>query len=431
MLLPRLIGRLWFRRIQREGEIPPGPALLVLNHPNGLLDALVPSALLVPPPRFVAKATLWRIPVLWPFLALFAPIPVHRRQDREATPEATARTFADVHRALAAGEVVCLFPEGISHAGADLAPLKTGAARICLTSPLPVSLIPGGLVYGRRERFRHSVLLRLGPAILWEDLAGAGAKPEAVQQLTVRIRQAMLPLTLHGADAGVRQLAEKLAWLLSEGPRERADLERVRRRVRALMPRLQGLDPLRRASIAARVEVARTELRELGVRPDQIGHAYTADDLVRWMPRALAHVGAAVLLLPAVAAFWPAYRACAWVADRLTAEADQVATFRLVAGATLLPLWTVALAAAAASVAGAVGVAAVVVAAAAAFVALPLLDRLREDAQAIAGFRASRHPAAVARLLREKEVLLAAFPELADSVSAMDTRSSSSPFVSS
>ena len=129
--------------------------------------------------------------------------------------------------------------------------------------------------------------------------------------------------------------------------------------------------------------------------------------------------------------FWPAYRACASVADRLTAEADQVATFRLVAGATLLPLWTVALAAAAASIAGAVGVAAVVAAAAAAFVALPLLDRLREDAQAIAGFRASRHPAAVARLLREKEVLLAAFPELDDAVAAMDRRNSSSPFVSS
>jgi 1-acyl-sn-glycerol-3-phosphate acyltransferase len=431
MLLSRLLGRLWFRTLQREGDLPAGPALLVLNHPNGLLDALVPSALLDPPPRFVAKATLWRIPVLWPFLALFAPIAVHRRQDQEVTPEATARTFAGVHRALANGEVVALFPEGISHAGADLARLKTGAARLCLTSPVPVRLVPAGLVYGRRQRFRHSVLLRLGPPIPWEDLAGAGADPDAVRRLTERIREALLPLTLHGPQADVRQLAEKLAWLLAEGPGGRVDLEKVRLRVRALLSRLEELDAWRRASLATRVEAARRELRALGVRPDQIGHAYTAEEIARWAPRAAGHLVAVALLFPAVAAFWPAYRACGWVADRLTSEADQVATFRLVAGATLLPIWTAALTVAAVSLAGITGLAAIAAAAAAAFAALPLLDRLREDAQAIAGFRAARHPVAVARLMRERAALLSAFPELADPAPTRETRSSSSPFRSS
>jgi 1-acyl-sn-glycerol-3-phosphate acyltransferase len=40
-----------------------------------------------------------------------------------------AETFADVERALAAGDAVCVFPEGISHSTGRLVPLRTGAAR--------------------------------------------------------------------------------------------------------------------------------------------------------------------------------------------------------------------------------------------------------------------------------------------------------------
>lgn len=76
-----VLARLWFRTLQREGPaLPPGPVLLVLNHPNGLLDPLIATALLDPPPRFLAKATLWKIWPLKPFLRLFNLIPVQRPQ---------------------------------------------------------------------------------------------------------------------------------------------------------------------------------------------------------------------------------------------------------------------------------------------------------------------------------------------------------------
>jgi glycerol-3-phosphate O-acyltransferase / dihydroxyacetone phosphate acyltransferase len=127
----RALARIWFRSLQREGHEPgPGATLFVLNHPNGLVDALVPAALLDPTPRFLGKSTLWQILILKPLLAIFDPIPVHRKKDGDVGPEATARTFAAVHEAFARAETVAMFPEGISHAMRDLAPLKTGAARI-------------------------------------------------------------------------------------------------------------------------------------------------------------------------------------------------------------------------------------------------------------------------------------------------------------
>src|SRR5690349_10441633 len=127
----RALASIWFRSLQRDGVEPSsGATLFVLNHPNGLVDALVPAALLDRPPRFLGKATLWQILILKPLLAVFDPIPVHRKKDGDVGPEATARTFAAVHEAFARGEAVAMFPEGISHHLRDLAPLKTGAARI-------------------------------------------------------------------------------------------------------------------------------------------------------------------------------------------------------------------------------------------------------------------------------------------------------------
>ena len=62
-----------------------------------------------------------------------------------STPRATRETFAAVERALAAGDVICLFPEGVSHVSGRLEPLRTGAARMALAAAAAgrhVSIVP-------------------------------------------------------------------------------------------------------------------------------------------------------------------------------------------------------------------------------------------------------------------------------------------------
>ena len=129
--LARILSRIWFRTRHVEGPLPPpGPTLVLLNHPNGLLDPLAAAALLPCATGWLAKATLWKLPPLRPFLAAFQAIPVTRPKDGDATPEAIAQSFRRVHEVLARGSAVALFPEGISHTGADLAPLKTALAAL-------------------------------------------------------------------------------------------------------------------------------------------------------------------------------------------------------------------------------------------------------------------------------------------------------------
>jgi 1-acyl-sn-glycerol-3-phosphate acyltransferase len=384
---------------------------VLLNHPNGLLDPLAAAALLDQRSGWLAKATLWKIAPLRPFLAAFRAIPVTRPKDGGATPESIQQCFHKVHEVLAKGGSVALFPEGISHTGADLAPLKTGAARIALSSPVPLIIVPAGLVYGDRAAFRHSVLLRLGPPIPFNDLVQQGPEPGAVTELTARIRAALKSLTLHDADVRRLALAQDIAWLLAEAPGSRADLEALRARVQALLPHLSRLGPEALASLEARVREAQAWLRAKGVRPDQVGHPYPWVEVSHWLPWVALRLLLAVLVLPCALPFWPVYRLVGWVATRATDELDVTATLKLMAGLLAFPFWTLLLTGAAGRLLGWGGVGLVLMAALLAFVSLPLGERLAEDLQAVRGFL-RRRDAAVPYLLEARRQLLEAFPEL-------------------
>jgi 1-acyl-sn-glycerol-3-phosphate acyltransferase len=412
--MARGLGRIWFRSMRREGpSLPPGPCLILLNHPNGLLDPLAAAALLDRPAGWLAKATLWKIAPLRPFLAAFRAIPITRPKDGGATAESILHSFRKVHEQLAKGGSVALFPEGISHTGADLAPLKTGAARMALSSPVPLSLVPAGLVYGDRATFRHSVLLRLGPPIPFADLVAQGPDPGAVTELTTRIRAALHPLTLHDADARRLALAQEMAWLLAETPGSRADLEALRKRVQGLLPHLACLSETDLTAVEVRVHEAQSWLRAKGLRPDQVGHPYPWAEVRHWLPRAALRLLLAALVLPCTLLFWPVYRLVGWVAVRVTDEQDVTATIKLVAGILAFPLWTLLLVFGARWSMGWAGAWLVVLAALLAFLSLPLGERLAEDFQAVRGFL-RRRDAAVPHLLEARRQLLEAFPELQD-----------------
>ena len=414
-ILARAMSRLWFRTLQVEGPaLPEGAVLVVLNHPNGLLDAVVVAALVEPSPRFLAKSTLWNLLPLRPFLALFEAIPVERAQDishPESRVKATGKAFSAVHHAFEMHQRVGLFPEGISHGNAVLAPLKTGAARMALSSAEAPVLVPAGLVYGQRDIFRHNVLLRLGAPIEYGDLAAKGDDPAAVQDLTERIRQALLPLTLHGPEEALQRLAEDLAWLLAEAPKDRADLEALRLRTQSLLPALMALGEEDRAVIRARVDQAQGWLQEKGLRPDQVGFPYLASQVRAWIGKAILHHLTALLIAPAALLFWPPYRLTGWLTNHMTDEVDVIATYKLLGGLLFLPAWAALLLSLAAWRWGFGGAAVVVALAALAFLSLPLSERLKEDWQAIRGYRHRRHPD-VAGLLKAKEELLQAFPQL-------------------
>jgi hypothetical protein len=119
----------------------------------------------------------------------------------------------------------------------------------------------------------------------------------------------------------------------------------------------------------------------------------------------------ALLIAPAALLFWPPYRLTGWLADRLTDEVDVVATYKLLGGLLFMPTWALLLFTLAIWRGGLAGAAVVVALAVLAFLGLPLSERLKEDWQAIRGYRHRRDPD-VEHLIKAREQLLETFPQL-------------------
>lgn len=147
--LGRLTGR---RRYQGREHLPAtgGGALLVGNHVS-YLDP-VHTALFVHTagrvPRFLAKDSLWKVPVLGRILAGSGQIPVYR-DTADAQQSLAAGT-----RALADGKIVIIYPEGTITRDPDGWPMhsRTGVARMALASDAPVVPL---VHWGTREVYDH------------------------------------------------------------------------------------------------------------------------------------------------------------------------------------------------------------------------------------------------------------------------------------
>ncbi len=355
----RLLLAIFYRSIEVVGaeKIPEaGPLLLVANHGNALVDPALVVAEAPRMPRFLAKHVLFRHPLVRPFLWAAAAIPVYRRQDG-VDPRANLGTFARCHDELAAGGVIALFPEGISHHEPRLQPLKTGAARIALEAetergPLGIRIVPIGLVFEEKERFRSRALIVVGDPFSIEAEAAAAkastsAARDAARGLTARIAAALGVVTINTTTWEEQRLAGRASEIIgSVDDKERVESMgrdfALRKEVLDTYATLRERDPGRAEHLRARLEQYEKSLRDHGFRDDQLGPRESSF-LVRyaipqvlllalWAPLAL--VGSAVNVLP--------YQFVGRVAARVEDTPDQPATHKVMAGLVLFPLcWAV------------------------------------------------------------------------------------------
>ena len=205
--LVRVALRVYFRAIHVHGidRLPvQGAVMLVANHPNSLVDPAILAACLPRAVRFGAKHTLFTGPFRR-ILEAFHAIPLVRAQD---DPHGTGRNAASFKRFVAClrdGHVTAIFPEGLTRDAAQLAPFKTGAARIALQAEagsgftLGLTVVPVGLQFEPRRQFRGDAFVRIGEGFTIGDLAQLYADDprQASRALTERISTSIAGLAYH------------------------------------------------------------------------------------------------------------------------------------------------------------------------------------------------------------------------------------------
>jgi 1-acyl-sn-glycerol-3-phosphate acyltransferase len=132
-MMVRTLYRLRLHSIERN--VPDeGAALIVCNHVS-YMDALILSATIPRPVRFVMYYKIFNIPVMrWIFRTAKA-IPIAGAKEN---PELMQRAFDAVDAALADGELVCIFPEGALTKDGDIAAFKSGIEKVLARRPVPV-----------------------------------------------------------------------------------------------------------------------------------------------------------------------------------------------------------------------------------------------------------------------------------------------------
>jgi len=336
----RVIVRLFFRRIEIAGEenIPEGQgAIFAMNHPNGLVDPLLLLCFAPRPVSFLAKAPLFRYPLVSIFVKGLDSIPVYRKTD--AVTGSNQETFARARDVLGRGGAVAISPEGTTHSEARLKELKTGAARIALgAAASELCVIPTGIYYTSKQTFRSDALIVFGAPISVQPQALDEPPRDAVEALTSDIERGLADVTLQADSGAVLDLVARAERIFSGG--EGGDLAYqldLRRRFVAGYRYLSERDPQRIAHFASRIESFESDLANAGL------------DLDSLMTRrgVVARSVVAVLLLPFAVAgaliHYPAYWLVAYLSRRFArGEQEMEATYKLVAGFVLYPLTWIA-----------------------------------------------------------------------------------------
>ncbi|GAA1469663.1 1-acyl-sn-glycerol-3-phosphate acyltransferase [Microbacterium thalassium] len=181
-------------KLPREGAF-----VLAPNHASEMDPILVAWAVwrMGRAPRFMAKESLFRIPVLGWVLRASGMIPVARATSASAAKQTmTAATELTEH-----GRGVIVYPEGSLTRDPELWPMrgKTGAVRLALAGDIPVvplahwgvqQILPR---YGKLSLWppRKRVRISVGDPVDLSDFADRAAQPAALVEATERVMSAI------------------------------------------------------------------------------------------------------------------------------------------------------------------------------------------------------------------------------------------------
>lgn len=352
-----LVARTFYKRIEVVGleNVPAdGAVILAGNHPNALIDGLLLMCHAGRTPvHLLGNAKLWKIPLFDRLLDALGAVPVMRRE--EHGPNVDNRdAFERVDEVLARGGCVAIFPEGISHSESQLSRHKTGTARIALRAAArretEVAIVPFGLTYLERHRFRSQVLLHFGTPMHMDERRLAAYRNDrvgAVRQLTEKLRERLARVTLNAPDwatlrfiHAARRLYKPMAARLT--PSIYVDLSR---RFVEHYTRFAGEPDIQR--LRGEIEAYQTRLELLGLKDHQLTHSVSVRIA---MTRIIWRSALVILLLPFALPGAIIVLPIAWLATTVSSwysyDVDDIATLKvttavpiLLAAYTLVTIW--------------------------------------------------------------------------------------------
>jgi 1-acyl-sn-glycerol-3-phosphate acyltransferase len=145
-----------------------GPLLLVANHPNSFLDAILIASEFSEPVHFLARGDAFRKPWHRFLLGLLQMIPVYRLSEGRENLHLNEYAFIKSQELIAQQKIVLIFIEGICLNTHELLPFKKGAARIAISAineNQPLQIMPVSITYNNFNGIGKNVRIELSKPV--------------------------------------------------------------------------------------------------------------------------------------------------------------------------------------------------------------------------------------------------------------------------
>ena len=238
-LAHRLIKR-YYPKVQITGaeQIPSdGPILFCANHPNSLIDPILIGITAKRPVSFMAKAPLFKTPILGSIMHALGMVPAYRGRDDSSQVKKNQKSLDRVIKGLMSGRAMGIFPEGVSSDVRQLGLVRGGASRIALGAfeggVENLVIVPLGINYERKERLGSKVWINVGEPILMKEFTQENRSDEEKaitddkvlrRKLTQRIETNLKTVIVHLDNAEWDPLLDDLETLV-EHSRHKASLK--------------------------------------------------------------------------------------------------------------------------------------------------------------------------------------------------------------
>ena len=349
LALIHVITNTFFRRIDVVGEehVPAtGPVIFAGNHPNALMDGWLLTARCGRRPlHFLANAKLWKYRLLGAILDVTGAVPVYRREEHGDSID-NQPAFDRLYEVIESGNCVGIFPEGVSHPESQLAKLKTGTARIALSAAArgiaSVRIVPCGLNYIHRHRFRSQVLIEFGEPISidepWLRRYRDDAQ-EAVRSLTETLAVALQAVTLNAPDWTTLRFIQTARRLYKPDSAKLTPGQYVELSRRFVARYTLASDDPEMQQCRRDVENYQARLDMLGIKDHQLRYPMTLGHAFRKLLLRLVNLLIFLpLAIPGALLHLPVGWVAALVGERFSYETDDIATLKVLSTTLLLPL---------------------------------------------------------------------------------------------
>jgi len=211
-----------------------------------------------------------------------------------------------------------------------------------------IKIVPCGLNYIHRHRFRSQVLIEFGDPIVIDDQWIQNYKKDerqTVRDLTDTLSQALASVTLNAPDWRTLRIIQTVRRLYKPATASLTPGEYIELNRRFVEAYLQDIHQPELQALSLEVEDYQARLDMLGLKDHQLRQPVTFSDAFRkLLLRSLTMLALLPLAIPGALLHLPVGWIAATVGERFSYEQDDIATLKVLATIFLLPLLYLAVA---------------------------------------------------------------------------------------